>query len=1214
MSSLSFITRAGSSPYGKPKVYFTCHKKDFDRFFKSICDDILNFSNCAIYYNDPNAEQLPENDWELELGQMQLFVIPITSRLLCSANRTLDVEIPFAMEHHIPVLPLMQEGGLENLFNEKCGNLQFLEKGAKDPTAIPYEEKLRAYLGGILVNDELAAKIRAAFDGYIFMSYRKKDRKFAQELMRLIHKNDFCRDIAIWYDEFLTPGEDFNSAIEAALEKCGLFVLTVTPNLVNEGNYIIDHEYPAAREMEKPILPVEMVETDADRLAEEFQNIPPCVNAHREDALSEALLQGIRTIALRENDADPQHNFFVGLAYLSGIDVEVDQERAVKLITSAADAGLLEAISKLVEMYQTGQGVERSYQTAVQWQEKKIAALEEQYRQDPSRKKSESVLTAILDCADAYKDLGDDPRAMEKYQAYLAFFDSTIRDSANDYNRQSLAICLDRIGNIFSAQGDWAAAKEYHEKSCFGILKPQAERTKAVYDLKFLSLSYLNLGHVYKNLGDQKSAEAFYHLAYETSEHIASRVDFVGAHLGENKLDRSIFTDVDRVLASTSAALADFYEQQEDYANAEAYMQKAAALTASVAEEENGPYDRHNLIVENIHIASLYEKRGKLEEAAKYYQICAELSEAFVADTKMVLAYGDLVESYSRLGNLHLMQGELSAAQIYFQKAMETSNRFFEETGTEDACVCQLQSYGDMHRLFLAYENLDEAENCCKHMIEISEELEKKTGTITARQRVASCYSRMGKLYIQKNDLPQAKTYMEMCLEARKRLAEQAGTVATRAGVYSSRSDLGRVLRGMGDNQGAQALYEENLRDSLAAVKSGETIDGLSRLLASYNDLGDHAVEQGDIAKAQEYFKKSAEIVRKLTVSTENVGLHDALALNYTRMGNLFKEQGELDAALEYFAIAVDIYSELTQKSDALYLLEKLNNACYLASYICNQKSDEKGMRKYLEKVVEVREKLLRKKNSVEAAKEVISACLILCDTCRTQEDWQAVQRYGARALDFCQRLTSGKEKTNVYSEMLKSCRAVGEACQRQGKMKEAKDCYKYEHSVLSSLAKSVNASQLWFDMVICLGNLGFISTEQNELQEAKAYFEENLSICEYLMENVPPDVVRRYLAIGQDCLGSVCKDLGETEQAKNYYTSAVHTYLTVVEEEPTVGNYDSLAEAYMHLAEVDDSEKMPSFKQAHEIWSMILKHYPDRDDIQEKRDYVKSMIDELKP
>lgn len=73
--------------------------------------------------------------------------------------------------------------------------------------------------------------------------------------MRLIHENDFCRNIAIWYDEYLTPGENFNNAIAKALQKSELFTLVVTPNLVNEPNYVMEHEYPAARDSGKPILP-----------------------------------------------------------------------------------------------------------------------------------------------------------------------------------------------------------------------------------------------------------------------------------------------------------------------------------------------------------------------------------------------------------------------------------------------------------------------------------------------------------------------------------------------------------------------------------------------------------------------------------------------------------------------------------------------------------------------------------------------------------------------------------------------------------------------------------------------------------------------------------------------------------------------------------------------------------------------------------------------
>ena len=273
MVQLKVKTRGGSSPQGKQKVYFCCHPADFSAFFEPITEEILAKQNCAVWYDDTDA---PRDEVFLDnLKEMQLFVMPVTSRLLYSQNPALSVEFAFAVAHHIPVLPLMQESGLEDAFNEKCGDLQFLDKHNTDTTAVPYEEKLEKYLSSVLVGDELAEKVRAAFDAYVFLSYRKKDRKYAQELMRLIHRNAFCRDIAIWYDEFLTPGENFNDAIRAALEKSGLFVLAVTPNLVNEQNYIMTTEYPMAVEQGKPILPAEMVPTDAAELADKYAGLPP---------------------------------------------------------------------------------------------------------------------------------------------------------------------------------------------------------------------------------------------------------------------------------------------------------------------------------------------------------------------------------------------------------------------------------------------------------------------------------------------------------------------------------------------------------------------------------------------------------------------------------------------------------------------------------------------------------------------------------------------------------------------------------------------------------------------------------------------------------------------------------------------------------------------------------------------------------------------------
>ena len=366
-----YKTRGKSSPQGKPRVYFTCHPDDHEKFFGRITDELLKYADCAIWYSaDSDYENI-----ESDLGQMNLLVVPVTTKLLTKPCRTMDTDVPFALKQHIPILPLMQEGGLEEFFNKRFGDLQFLDPNVRNESAISYEDKLKKYLDSVLIGDELAAKVRAAFDAYIFLSYRKKDRQYANELMRLIHKNEFCRDIAIWYDEFLPPGENFNQAISDALKKSDLFAMVVTPNLVNETNYVQTVEYPAAVDQKKTVLPAELVKTDPDALSKLYPDIPKGVDARDEAALSSALTSALLHIAHTENDDNPQHNFFIGLAYLDGIDVEVDHRRALSLIKSAAESKenkVPEAIEKLVSIYKEGYGVERDYHTAIEWHRKLV--------------------------------------------------------------------------------------------------------------------------------------------------------------------------------------------------------------------------------------------------------------------------------------------------------------------------------------------------------------------------------------------------------------------------------------------------------------------------------------------------------------------------------------------------------------------------------------------------------------------------------------------------------------------------------------------------------------------------------------------------------------------------------------------------------------------------------------------------------------------------
>ena len=403
----------------KPRVYITCHPDDFAAYFEQICEDIFKTHDCAIYFTEDLSATIAEDEKEVDLGRNNLFVVPVTLKLLTTPNRAMDEDIPYAMQEHIPILPIMMEPGLDRIYSrpDKFGTLQYLNRCSTDVTEISYEEKLKKYLESVLIGDDLAKRVRAAFDAYIFLSYRKKDRKYANELMRLIHDNPECRDIAIWFDEFLTPGESFQETIEQILDDCKLFTLLVTPrlleNVIDENgiereNYILSTELPLARkkkaEKGTKMFAVEMEETDKDGLFAVYRDELLSLG----DAEFRSRLAGaISKVAISSNNT-PEHCFLIGLAYLDGIDVEVNRERGLELIRSAAEAGLLEAMKKLHRMYMDGVGTTVDYRQAVKWAQR-IA----EYHEKEFGKLHPETLAAFGSLAIAYGKNGDPKKELE---------------------------------------------------------------------------------------------------------------------------------------------------------------------------------------------------------------------------------------------------------------------------------------------------------------------------------------------------------------------------------------------------------------------------------------------------------------------------------------------------------------------------------------------------------------------------------------------------------------------------------------------------------------------------------------------------------------------------------------------------------------------------------------------------------------------------------
>ena len=661
MTPLACLTRGDSSPRGKARVYFCCHPADQSAFLKPLADELLVLHDCAVWYDpEPGAPLSP--DRREELAQMQLFVVPVTSRFLTAPSPALSEEFPLALERHIPVLPLLQEPGLESLFNETCGDLQCLDPNQTDPTALPYAEKLKKFLDGVLVGDELAAQVRAAFDAYIFLSYRKKDRKEAQALMRLIHENDFCRDIAIWYDEFLTPGEDFNAAITQALEKSGLFVLAVTPHLLETGNYVMTQEFPAARGSGKPILPVEMDPTDRAGLEAAYPDIPPCAEA---GTLPNGLRDALRGLALRENDTDPRHNFFIGLAYLAGIDVEVNKEKGANLIQSAARDGLPEAMEKLVAMYRTGDGVKRDYTAAARWQR----ILADARRDEWEARQDEAAYTRY---ADALWELGDQYRELAALAAARKVWETEFLPLTARGEEQGLACArwyrasgCGKLGEVCRALGDLSEARR--------LLKESWTRRRALAESANTHRARRELAQAGLRLGDLCCEEG--------------REDDAGLWFGQAiALARALAGDTgavrDRaVLALACERLGELYASGRGMPDPRPLLEEALHLRRALAAETGTDTARRELAVGCLKLGSLYRSRRQPAEARRCFEESVTLRRDLAQKTGAPWARRALAVGCSWMATLCRDENDTPAARRWLEESRALHQALAEESG-----------------------------------------------------------------------------------------------------------------------------------------------------------------------------------------------------------------------------------------------------------------------------------------------------------------------------------------------------------------------------------------------------------------------------------------------------------------------------------------------------------------------------------------------------
>ena len=914
MSILRFKTRSNTNPQGKPKVYFCAPPEDYSKYFDIITNEILSKQNCSVWYLDDVTAARSE-ELLIDLEQMQLFVMPVTTNLLCTANDALDVDFKFAMEHHIPVLPLMQEPGLEELFNKKCGELQFLDKNKIDETTISYEEKLEKYLSSVLIGDELAEKIRAAFDAYVFLSYRKKDRKYAQELMRLIHKNDFCRDIAIWYDEFLTPGENFNDSIKDALQKSGLFVLAVTPNLVNETNYIMTTEYPMAREEGKPILPAELVPTDREQLFEKYKDIPTPANAHDDLELSEALLESIKRMDIKENDASPEHNFFIGLAYLGGVDVEVDFNRARILIESAADMGLIDARRKLVSMYLEGIGVKRDFEKAILWQNRILESFDHQVISFEEAKKH---IVEMYSLTDILLRVGGMEEALQVYNQVIELCDRYSTIEASHFIRVEIITWI-AIGDILKDNGIISQATNCYEKA-FNIYKNSKNSARFSANAMFLIAG--RLGEVCFRENNYGKAKEYFKFAIELCKDMSEETSDFNKHL---------------MLSIAYNNLSLVCESESDNERAIVLIEKSInevhIATNIMGAETTYPY----LLSSTIHLSNIYERMGDRDKSLRVLLDIQPLCLDIYKKTGNVDAKRELARIHKNIAFCYAK--EFERANENFIICCKLYSELIEQTNSYSDRVGLLKACSALGNLFATESvNVSFALACYDKASEIINTIGIDKFLDGNLDDVIACFSGMGSVYHLAGRYQEARTsYLRAISVLDKR---NLLTIKQRHGLAY---DYCRVAESyfMESDYSNSILYYERAAKECMSIENYETQDNILEVLAScYDWLGIVYRINGDLEPATEYCTKAYEIIVALGNRTSNYKNRRNIVMHNIKFGELAELRADELSAKEYYKKCVKQCIELSREFSFRQCYSDLAAAYYQLSRVEDRKTN----------------------------------------------------------------------------------------------------------------------------------------------------------------------------------------------------------------------------------------------------------------------------------
>ncbi len=886
----------------KPKLYFACHSNDFEACFTELSKDLLEKWDVVIWFD--HSADTEKSKWELQtlqdfLQDVQILVLAVTPALLETTCQAWQIEYTFAKEHHIPILPIVPSfvgvaQGLASRFSTLTDKLHLLNKNISKElmsSAIPYEQKLLDFLSHTLLSQNQIETIRQEFTARCFLSYRKVDRDFAKALMSYIHQFPQFQDVAIWFDEYLYAGENYNEQIQRNLTTADVVLLLVTPNIYapnakGEDNFVVTHEYKDAMRSSRRIFPVLVTpaeELDFSILQEKFPALPPCIDV-RETSFQQQLAHALFSVLPSHPEpSTPEHLYQIGLAYLYGVDVEKDHERAVKLILQAADAGLSVSVKDLIYMYRTGKGVARNMAEAIRLQEVLAKHYQQSYYQQV---KQVQVLPEKLQEYYPYSDfyqwtitlwlLGNDQLELGDYQGALKSYHQMLENcqmflQMGVFHRQLieqfafLPVALDNLGDVSLRNNEPKQAMCYYEEALnYNLLC--CKSNESTTNLEHLSISYNRMGDACQNLGYLEKAVDYYQKERQIVKKLCKTEPSLRFY---------------RILAQGYLRMGGLLMEQKDEEEAEKELLEGIRQIESVYHQTQSTDDLQILSVGFQSLGFLYLHTHRFKESEEWllhaYQARKKLlEENYDFQNKMFL-----IETCHTLASLYLTIQKLKIAGNYETTVIELAEELMVKDMANQYRLTYLEDYKQMTNLFLEQQQPLLAVDALLALIYYEQQLIER-GYENYHQQHAKSYALLEDLRIQIEQLAEqfgkkGTSYynQQHFSEAISQISYAIICLEKLCQIKNSDAYLVRLAQHhtmLGDMRAQDAEAEQDYRTALSIVETLVKRDPSHAVLLMITSkaTADICIQQDHLQDADEVLQKAIEKLQELYQQTQN--------------------------------------------------------------------------------------------------------------------------------------------------------------------------------------------------------------------------------------------------------------------------------------------------------------------------------------------------------